>query len=137
MSTRYQKLATSSISIVVNSRAAIAEVRVSRSPAPTTSTSEVVLSIVIVSLPVGGMMTRIACGSTMRRIVWPWVMPSACAASFWPGSTARMPPRTISAMYAASLSASASSAATNGLIRSLVSALSGTEADASGRTARG
>ena len=40
-----------------------------------TLTSEVVLSIEIVSLPVGGMITRIACGSTIRRIVCRRVMP--------------------------------------------------------------
>ena len=33
------------------------------------ATSEVVFSIEIVSLPVGGMITRIAWGRTMRRIV--------------------------------------------------------------------
>ena len=32
----------------------------------------------IVSLPVGGTITRIACGSTIRRIAWPRLMPSAC-----------------------------------------------------------
>ena len=34
-----------------------------------TATSEVVLSIEMVSLPIGGMMTRIAWGSMIRRIV--------------------------------------------------------------------
>ncbi len=62
------------------------------------STSEVVFSIEIVSLPVGGMITRIACGSTIRRIVCRRVMPSACAASAWPSSTEMIPARTISAM---------------------------------------
>ena len=47
-------------------------------------------------------MTRIAWGSTTRRIVLPGGMPSACAASAWPLSTERMPARAISAMYAAS-----------------------------------
>ena len=42
------------------------------------ATSEVSLSIAIVSLPVGGTITRIACGSTIRRSVWPRVRPSAC-----------------------------------------------------------
>ena len=46
-----------------------------------TATSDVVFSIEIVSLPLGGMITRIACGSTIRRIVRSRVMPSACAAS--------------------------------------------------------
>ena len=57
-----------------------------------------VLSIEMVSLPVGGMITRIACGRTIRRIVRPLLMPSAWAASPWPCSTDRMPARTISAM---------------------------------------
>ena len=41
----------------------------------TAISSEVSLSIAIVSLPVGGMITRIACGSTIRRIVAPRLMP--------------------------------------------------------------
>lgn len=64
----------------------------------TKATSAVSLSIAIVSLPVGGMMTRIACGSTMRRNVSSRLIPSACAASVWPGSMDWMPARTISAM---------------------------------------
>ena len=43
--------------------------------------SEVFLSIEIVSLPVGGMITRIACGSTIRRSVCRRLMPSDWAAS--------------------------------------------------------
>ena len=35
----------------------------------TAVTSDVVFSMLITSLPVGGMITRIACGSTVRRIV--------------------------------------------------------------------
>jgi hypothetical protein len=85
-----------------------------------TMTTEVVLSIEIVSLPVGGMITRRACGSTIRRSVTARVMPSALAASLCPSSTERMPPRTISAMYAASFSPSPSSAATNTVISMLV-----------------
>ena len=73
-----------------------------------TTTSEVVFSMAIVSLPVGGTITRIACGRTIRRIVCARDRPSARAASRWPGSTDCMPPRTISAMYAASLSPSPS-----------------------------
>ena len=65
---------------------------------PTANASEVVFSIEIVSLPVGGMTTRIACGSTIRRIVCRRVMPSDRAASFWPSSTEMIPARTISAM---------------------------------------
>ena len=52
----------------------------------------------ISSLPVGGMITRIACGSTMRRMVAVRVMPNDDAASCCPSSTDRMPARTISAM---------------------------------------
>ena len=69
----------------------------------TTLASEVFFSIEITSLPVGGMITRIACGSTIRRIVWIRDMPSDCAASDCPSATEMMPARTISAMYAASL----------------------------------
>ena len=68
----------------------------------TAMSSEVSLSMAMVSLPVGGTMTRMACGSTTRRIVLRRLMPSACAASAWPVSTDRMPARAISAMYAAS-----------------------------------
>ena len=57
-----------------------------------------VLSIEMVSLPVGGMITRIACGKMIRRKVRARVMPSAWAASLWPYSTDRMPARTISAI---------------------------------------
>lgn len=63
-----------------------------------TWTSEVVFSIEMVSLPVGGMITRIAWGSTIRRSAVVWLMPSAWAASVWPSSTDWIPPRTISAM---------------------------------------
>ena len=63
-----------------------------------TLTSDVVLSIEIVSLPVGGTITRIACGSTIRRSVCMRDRPSAVAASVWPSGTDRMPARTISAM---------------------------------------
>ena len=63
-----------------------------------TITSEVVLSMEMVSLPVGGMMIRMAWGSTMRRRVVALLMPRDCAASVWPSSTEMMPARTISAM---------------------------------------
>ena len=42
-----------------------------------TLTSEVVFSIEMVSLPVGGMITRMACGSTIRRMIRSRFMPSA------------------------------------------------------------
>ena len=86
-----------------------------------TTTSDVVLSIEIVSLPVGGTITRIACGSTIRRRVCVRDRPSAPAASLWPGSTDWIPPRTISAMYAASLSPSPSRDAVNTEISVFVS----------------
>ena len=57
----------------------------------------------IASLPVGGTITRIACGNTTRRRVRARDIPSAAAASVWPRSTDWMPARTISDMYAASL----------------------------------
>ena len=60
--------------------------------------SDVSLNMAMVSLPVGGTMTRIACGRMMRRIAWVLLMPSACAASIWPLSTLMMPERAISAM---------------------------------------
>ena len=75
----------------------------------------------IVSLPVGGMITRIAWGSTIRRSVCARDMPSAPAASVCPCSTDCRPPRTISAMYAASLSPSPSRHAVNWLISVFVS----------------
>ena len=71
-----------------------------------TLASDVVLSIEIVSLPVGGMITRIAWGSTILRSVCTRVIPSDCAASVWPSSTEMIPALTISAMYAPSLSPS-------------------------------
>ncbi len=68
----------------------------------TAVTSDVVFSIEMTSLPVGGMMMRIDCGMTMRHIVWVQLIPRAVAASSWPRSTERMPARMISARYAAS-----------------------------------
>lgn len=50
------------------------------------------------SLPAGGTITRIACGSTTFMKLCLAVNPIARAASRWPPSTARMPARTISAM---------------------------------------
>ena len=61
-------------------------------------TSEVVLSIEMVSFPVGGRMSRMAWGSTMSLRDAPLVMPSEWAASLWPSSTEMMPARTISDM---------------------------------------
>ena len=47
----------------------------------TASTKEVVLSMEIVSFPVGGTMTLIAWGRTILRRIWPRLMPRAPAAS--------------------------------------------------------
>ncbi len=60
-------------------------------------TREVVLSIEMVSLPMGGMMTRIDWGKTIRRIVSAGDMPSDAAASVWPLSTEMIPALTNSA----------------------------------------
>ena len=81
-------------------------------PPPSTASSDVVLSMLIVSLPIVGMMTRIACGSTMRRVTSSGDMPSDEAASVWPASTEMMPARTSSAAYAASFSPRARTATT-------------------------
>ena len=81
-----------------------------------TETSAVVLSMPMVSLPVGGMITRIACGRMIRLMVCSRLMPSAPAASDWPFSTDRIPARTISDMYAAWFSPSPRIAAVNGVM---------------------
>ena len=60
-------------------------------------TSDVVFSIEIVSLPMGGTMTRIACGRMMRRKIVARGIPRAVAASHWPFGTLRRPARMISA----------------------------------------
>jgi len=56
-----------------------------------------VLSWPMNSFPVGGMITRIACGNTVRRMVSNQDMPSAVDASDWPSGTELMPARMISA----------------------------------------
>ena len=73
------------------------------------------------SLPVGGMMTRIACGRMVRRIVRPHATPSALEASASPSGTDEMPARTISAMYAASFMARPTTASQNAEYRTIVS----------------
>ena len=60
--------------------------------------SDVVLSMLLNSLPSGGTITRAAWGRMIRRIALPYVMPRDLAASSWPGSIDRMPARTISDM---------------------------------------
>jgi len=67
-------------------------------PSGSAISSEVSLTIAMASLPVGGTMTRMAWGRTMRRIALPRLMPRAWAASSWPRSTLRIPARAISAM---------------------------------------
>src|SRR5690606_36478370 len=102
---RYQAHATSSSGMGSKITAEMSRDRPYRSKLyGTAATREVVFSIEMTSLPVGGMRMRIACGSTTRRMVCSHDMPRAVAASSWPRSTERMPARTISAMYAASLS---------------------------------
>ena len=106
MKNRYQAEATSSIGIGLKVSTARSRVReYSSCEYGTATTSDVVFSMEISSLPVGGMITRIACGSTMRRVDSPQDMPSARAASSCPSSTLEIPARTISAMYADSFSA--------------------------------
>ena len=87
----------------------------------TVEAREVVFNIEMVSLPVGGMITRIAWGSTTLRMIFSRRMPRACAASFWPSSTDRIPARTISDMYAASFRPRPRMAATNVVTRLLTS----------------
>src|SRR5665647_2841588 len=119
---RYQIDATMSIGIGLNVSAEMSRDRVYRSKLYGTAvTSEVVFSIEMTSLPVGGMITRIDWGRMTRHMVWNQLMPSAVAASSWPMSTASRPARTISAMYAASLSASPMIASVNVLSAALVS----------------
>ena len=65
---------------------------------PRKDTSAVSFIIAMNSLPVGGMITRIAWGSTTRRIFDQYRMPSASAASPWPWATDWMPARKISVM---------------------------------------
>ena len=68
---------------------------------------DVVFIIALNSLPSGGTITRAACGSTIRRIARPCVIPSERAASSWPLSIASIPARMISRMNAPSLIARA------------------------------
>ena len=59
---------------------------------------EEVLSRPMNSLPMVGTTTRMAWGRTIRRMDMMRVMPMEEAASIWPRSTERIPPRTISVM---------------------------------------
>src|SRR5689334_16536627 len=85
-----------------------------------TDAIEVPLIMLMKLLPVGGMITRIAWGSTTLLSVVSGVMPIDLAASVCPSSTLLRPARTISAMYALSLSPRPSSAATNAVMTTFV-----------------
>jgi hypothetical protein len=63
-----------------------------------TLTSEVFFTIEITSFPTGGMITRIACGNTMRMNIVVGRIPSAIAARVCPRGTERMPARMTSAV---------------------------------------
>ena len=72
-----------------------------------TETCDDVLIIVINSFPIDGRMFFIACGSTIQIRVLTFPIPSAKAASVCPLSTERIPPLTISQIYAVVLIVSA------------------------------
>ncbi|KAG1252051.1 hypothetical protein G6F65_018086 [Rhizopus arrhizus] len=76
-------------------------------------TTEVLLARPITSLNAAGRIERIACGRMMRRTWRPRGRPSAAAASYWPWSTDRMPPRITSAENAAWFNVRPSTAAVN------------------------
>eukprot|EP01022_Parablepharisma_sp_SALTPOND_P021562 TRINITY_DN427_c3_g1_i1.p1 TRINITY_DN427_c3_g1~~TRINITY_DN427_c3_g1_i1.p1 ORF type:complete len:882 (+),score=278.44 TRINITY_DN427_c3_g1_i1:1771-4416(+) len=119
---RYQTVATisSSITRALAKQMVWALCRISENWI--TLATEVSLIMLITSLPTGGMITRMACGSTMRRKAVRRVMPIALAASVWPLSTARMPPRTTSAVQAPCPMPSPSRLATKGVMMSTVRA---------------
>ena len=58
-----------------------------------TFASEVSLTRVMISLPIGGRIRLMTCSSVTRKKIWVRVMPSTCPASVWPLGTASMPPR--------------------------------------------
>jgi hypothetical protein len=78
---RYQKVATSSSSSVRRLPDEMLVAAVSKSPPAITETSEVAFNRETNWLPAGGMITRSACGNTMRRSASARVMPRAVAAS--------------------------------------------------------
>src|SRR4051812_8440561 len=95
----YQRIEATAIGMIWNVRLPMARSwKLSSLVTGTAISREVSFSMAMVSLPVGGMITRMACGRTIRRIVVPRLMPNAPAASVCPGSTDWMPARTISAM---------------------------------------
>src|SRR5882672_8770748 len=95
---KYQMLATISSGMGRKMLDEISDVALYSSTKDATEASDVVLSIEIVSLPVGGITTRIACGRMMRRMMSSRRIPNADAASVCPCSTDRIPARTISAI---------------------------------------
>src|SRR3954447_14847540 len=95
---RYQRLAITRVGNTWKVRLPMDDVWKKSSAYGTALTSEVVLSIEIVSLPVGGTTTRMAWGSTILRSVCMRDIPSADAASVCPSSTDRIPARMISDM---------------------------------------
>ncbi|MNT84853.1 hypothetical protein D3C72_2249350 [compost metagenome] len=58
----------------------------------------VILTMLMASLPTGGMMKRMAWGTMMRRSACRRGMPIDLAASYWPGPTESRPARTTSAV---------------------------------------
>ena len=74
-----------------------------RSDTPTTQRTDESLMLMMNSLPMAGSEFLMACGKTTLRMACQCVMPSERAASIWPASTARMPPRRTSARYAVEL----------------------------------
>ena len=55
--------------------------------------SEVSLTSVMISLPIGGRMRLMTCSSVTLKKICVFVMPSTSPASVWPLGTASMPPR--------------------------------------------
>src|SRR5699024_9937418 len=121
---RYHSAATMSSGIGVNSLLAMPLVAKVRSRVKgTASTSEVVFSMPMVSFPSGGTITRMACGTMIRRRIVPLLMPSAFDASDCPRSTEFRPERMISARYAPSFSPRPITAAQKAVSRSRVEKL--------------
>ena len=81
-STRYQRVAATATGKTANVRLPMARNWKNSSVLSGRAMSnEVSFTIAMISLPVGGTITRMACGRTMRRIALPRLMPRACAAS--------------------------------------------------------
>ena len=102
-----------------------------------TLASEVILTMPMNSLPTGGMITRIACGSMIRRSACSRVMPIALAASYWPTSTDSMPATHHLGGVGALIDAEAEQRRDERRDDSTVRARTGRECRWSGRPARG